>query len=566
MAGAREIVFDILAIDRASKILEHVGEKAKGLGEHFGVVGKMAGGVLKAGAMGAALGITAAAGALVEGVKAGIDYQTLGLKTAAVLKSTGDASRQSVAGIQARAAALESMSGVDETTIINGQNVLATFTRVRDGVGKGNDIFNQATTAALNMSVALGTDLQGANIQLGKALNDPIKGITALQRVGVSFTEGQKKQIAEMVKSGNVMGAQKVILKELNTEFGGAAKAAGSGLGGSMARLKDTFDDFMRSVGLALLPYLQKLANWAANQLPKALAWLGQEWKRLQGPIAEVGHWVQVVWGFFANQLWPALQQGYKMILPALRLVLANVRSAFHDVTSTGIDFKALAAALWPVLKVVGAVILGVVVAALIGLSVQIRIAAAGFRYVLVPAIKFLAQMFFTQFGLIVDAAAWAFGWIPGLGPKLRAGQKQFHDFANSVMNALNGIPSHKSIDFTISVNGRQANVTQIGNAFNIKSGGHTVRALAEGGIVQARPGGTLALLGEGGHDEAVIPLGTGGTHWSGRKSGGDLYLTVNVSHPLASGRDIAQAVTNAFASSRASGAMTHAAMKAALA
>jgi len=31
--------------------------------------------------------------------------------------------------------------------------------------------------------------------------------------------------------------------------------------------------------------------------------------------------------------------------------------------------------------------------------------------------------------------------------------------------------------------------------------------ALAEGGIVRARPGGTLANIGEGGHDEAVIPL-----------------------------------------------------------
>ena len=32
---------------------------------------------------------------------------------------------------------------------------------------------------------------------LGKALNDPVKGITALGRAGVTFTDEQKKQIKQ---------------------------------------------------------------------------------------------------------------------------------------------------------------------------------------------------------------------------------------------------------------------------------------------------------------------------------------------------------------------------------
>jgi hypothetical protein len=56
---------------------------------------------------------------------------------------------------------------------------------------------------------------------LGKALNDPIKGVTALQRVGVSFTKGQKDQIKSLEESGHHMQAQKVILRELNKEFVG---------------------------------------------------------------------------------------------------------------------------------------------------------------------------------------------------------------------------------------------------------------------------------------------------------------------------------------------------------
>jgi phage-related minor tail protein len=108
----------------------------------------------------------------------------------------------------------------------------------------------------------MGQDMQSSAVQVGKALNDPVKGITALSRVGVSFTAQQKDQITALVKSGDTMGAQKIILHELNKEFGNAAKSAGEGFGGSMARLQDIIGDTFRSIGLWLLPILTKLADW----------------------------------------------------------------------------------------------------------------------------------------------------------------------------------------------------------------------------------------------------------------------------------------------------------------
>lgn len=54
------------------------------------------------------------------------------------------------------------------------------------------------------------------------------------------------------------------------------------------------------------------------------------------------------------------------------------------------------------------------------------------------------------------------------------------------------------------------------------------ISVLGEGGIVKARPGGTLALLGEAGQDEAVIPL-----HGSRGSGLGNIYVTVNVSGPV---------------------------------
>ncbi|MES2155937.1 MAG: hypothetical protein V4510_12455, partial [bacterium] len=72
-------------------------------------------------------------------------------------------------------------------------------------------------------------------IKVGKALNDPTKGLTALSRVGILFTDQQKKQIKALQKSGDLLGAQKIILKELGTEFGGSFAAKGKTATGTVA-------------------------------------------------------------------------------------------------------------------------------------------------------------------------------------------------------------------------------------------------------------------------------------------------------------------------------------------
>ncbi|MBU6430413.1 MAG: hypothetical protein KGR26_15460, partial [Cyanobacteria bacterium REEB65] len=140
----------------------------------------------------------------------------------------------------------------------------------------GNDIFNQATLAATNMSVALGEDGTAAAMQLGKALNDPVAGVTALQRVGVKLTETQKEEIKQLVKHGDTLAAQKIILGELTTEFGGSAKAYGDSSAGAMAKIGNAVDEAekgfarlllpMAEAGLQLLPPLiDKVAEFSAT-------------------------------------------------------------------------------------------------------------------------------------------------------------------------------------------------------------------------------------------------------------------------------------------------------------
>ena len=229
----------------------------------------------------------AIAGAVGSAVAAASEYQTLGNKTAAVLKSTGNTANTSVKGIQTLASNLENLSGVDEALIINSQNVLATFTKVKNGLGAGNDVFDQGAKAALNMSSALGSDLQGATIQIGKALNDPIKGVTALGRAGVQFTDDQKAQIKTLMASGDQMGAQKVILGELETQFGGAAEAAGKGFAGSMARMKDSVSDATRNIAMAFLPTLADLADAVSSLVRGDFTAFADKMRDIGGNIAE---------------------------------------------------------------------------------------------------------------------------------------------------------------------------------------------------------------------------------------------------------------------------------------
>ena len=278
MAANVALAFDILAKDKASRTFRNVGDasdkaghKLHDFGDKVGKVGSKLGGFAKtAGIAFAGLG----AGAVVLG-KGFVDAATESLKvtkqTEAVLKSMGDVAGVSAEQVADLAEKLSMQSGVDDELIQSGQNVLLTFGKVQNKIGKGNKIFDRATEAALNMSVALGTDMQGATIQVGKALNDPIKGITALSRAGVSFTQQQKDQIKWMTNAGDTLGAQKIILGELEKQFGGSAAAQAT----AGDRLKVIWGNLQEDLGMRLLPLFEKAAEWLGKNLPKALDTLG---------------------------------------------------------------------------------------------------------------------------------------------------------------------------------------------------------------------------------------------------------------------------------------------------
>lgn len=195
------------------------------------------------------------------------DAQKVGALTTSTIKATGKAANVTAKQVGDLAGAISAKTGIDDETIQSGANMLLTFKNIRNEVGKGNDIFNQSTQTLTDLSAAMGTEPKQAAIQLGKALNDPTKGVTALTRVGVTFDAQQTKTIKHLQATGDVMGAQKIILKELNSEFGGAAKAqatAGDKAAVAWGNVKET-------IGTALLPVVDKVATFFTDKVAPAI-------------------------------------------------------------------------------------------------------------------------------------------------------------------------------------------------------------------------------------------------------------------------------------------------------
>lgn len=205
----------------------------------------------------AAVGIGAA-------VKGGIDslvaLESANAQTAAAIKSTGAAANITAAQVRELSEALEDKTTIDDKQIQAAANLMLTFTGVRNEAGKGNDIFNQSVGIMADMATALGTDMSASAIQLGKALNDPTKGLTALTRVGVTFDAKQVKRIKAFQKEGKVIEAQKIILAELNKEFGGSAAAQADTYAGKMRRLRDAVEGLQMSLAEALMPVLSEVS------------------------------------------------------------------------------------------------------------------------------------------------------------------------------------------------------------------------------------------------------------------------------------------------------------------
>jgi len=253
--------------------INEVNSTATATNGGFSVLGEIASGALRS--IGAAAvnavsgGLSSLVGMVSDGIKGAAEWENALAQTNAVIKSTGGAAGYTAdqfGELASQLSAENGMSKFSDDAILAGENILATFTKIK------GPVFADATQTILDMSTALGGDLQGTAMQVGKALNDPIGGVTALTRVGVAFTDQQKEQIKALTESGDVIGAQKIILNELATEFGGSAAASVQTFSGQMIVLQEQAGAAFEQIGTALLPVLVRFGTWAGETLVPILS------------------------------------------------------------------------------------------------------------------------------------------------------------------------------------------------------------------------------------------------------------------------------------------------------
>ena len=241
MADKNKLEYEITATDKATPVL-------KGLSGTLSTVGGIAGGVFAAGATAAAAGIGMFSANIGEGLDALQRIERITSQTNAVIESTGGVAGFTSDEIVKMSKALEGATATEAESTQEAANMLLTFTNL------GNDVFPGALQAVLDMSRALDKsgspmlDMTSQAMMIGKALQDPIQGMGALKRVGVNFNDEAKKTVEAMVAMGDTAGAQKFILAELATEFGGSAEAFAQTSTGKLALVKDAFGNLQEAL------------------------------------------------------------------------------------------------------------------------------------------------------------------------------------------------------------------------------------------------------------------------------------------------------------------------------
>jgi hypothetical protein len=221
----------------AQRRFEKIGEGMQSFGKKLSV--------------GLTLPLTALGAAAVKGA---LDQRAAMGQVEAALASMGNVSGKTADQLAKAADAMEMHSLFDADAILTKVTAnLLTFGNV------ANEQFDRAQQAAIDMATRLGSDPQSAAVMLGKALNDPIKGISALTKVGVQFTESQKAQIKAFAETGQTAKAQGIILTEVERQFKGAAQAAADTQPWRQAKV--AIDQAMDGIGEAILPVIPVIAD-----------------------------------------------------------------------------------------------------------------------------------------------------------------------------------------------------------------------------------------------------------------------------------------------------------------
>jgi hypothetical protein len=338
------------------------------------------------------------------------------------------------------------------------------------------------------MAAVFGGTGEDNAVRLGKALQDPIAGVSSLRKVGVQLSDQQEAMIKKFVEAGDAASAQNIILNELETQVGGAAEATAT----DSAKMSLAFGEMAEAIGTGLLPIIETLT-------PLIVSFFDY--------IAANSGVITVLAGIFA----------------ALAVAILAVNFALNAN---------------PIVKVI--TLIALLVAGVVLLIDWLVNLYGGWDKLFADLGEWI-KGFSNAFGLALFEIGQFFGAIfSAIGAMAKGALNGILGFVEGYINfIIAGINGLIGLINTVLSAGQAIGINlQIGKIPNVK-----IPRLAEGGIVMPRPGGVLANIAEGGQAEAVIPLDRLGS-MTGK--GGNTY-NITVNGGISSGPDIGRSVVNAI-------------------
>jgi hypothetical protein len=360
--------------DESHDATRTVERDLRDVGDAADDAGKKGGGFFKGMLQGAGSFLAADVMSKIAGQVAGfaLDAFDAARGTAQLMASTqqtidtmGNAAGRSAQEVADLAASLSDASGKSlfgDDQIQQSQNLLLTFGEIK------GETFDLASALTVDLAAALGGAPKDQAMMLGKALNDPIHGMSALGKAGLTFSEEQKAAITAMQESGDMAGAQAVIIAELNKQVGGQAEAQAKAAGG-MVQFQARMGEAAETVATALLPIIEQVAgvlvDYVAPAIETAAVWLGEN---LPAAIETAQGYIDAVIGAFSSagegggelgdmlgelgDIWDGLGE---LVDEVVKLIEATVVPIFTTIAGFLSDHKteitAIVTAAWTIIK-----------------------------------------------------------------------------------------------------------------------------------------------------------------------------------------------------------------------
>ncbi|MFN9819626.1 MAG: hypothetical protein ACK56K_02885 [Akkermansiaceae bacterium] len=225
---------------------------------------------------------------------------------------------------------IELQTGADGNAIQLTQAKLLTFKELANTADELGGNFDRATQAAVDMAAAgFGTAEQNA-VQLGKALNDPINGLAALRRSGITFTEDEKAKIKALAESNRMHEAQALVLAAIEKQVGGTAAATADASVQIKAALNQGFEEVGKPLAAALASITPQFLEFVEMAKPK---------------LAEAGQFLVAIFrsGEALNLVWSSLKlafaQSVNFLWATLRATIAATGQYIVEYFKTAVTY-----------------------------------------------------------------------------------------------------------------------------------------------------------------------------------------------------------------------------------